>query len=368
MKTKQDMTVRAGCDRYPVIFSDFRDKLAKVIEPDERVIVISNPEIYALHGKKLVEWILPRNCQALPIQIGAGEKFKTQSTVDKLHDHFVDLRMRRSDTVIAFGGGTVGDTAGYAAATFMRGVKLIHIPTTLLSMVDSSIGGKVGINHKLGKNLIGTFYQPKAVVITPRWLITLNNRELMSGWGEIVKTGFLSSADFLKQLIAHTPYDMAQDSDFRDYVIRKSIAYKIRLISRDPRDHGIRNFLNLGHTFAHAIEIVEGSRRYRHGEAVLAGLAGMLYLSHSMQLLPKRHFREYLSYLSGYAAQLHLLKKDASVYLRPMSLDKKRRESAFRFVLLKSAGAPIIMNIKSERKVLAAVKFMQYFVNNKGNI
>lgn len=368
MITKRDMIIKAGYDRYPVIFSDFRARLAEFVEPAGRAIVISNPKIFALYGKTLIERILPRGCQVLPIQIGDGEKFKTQATINRLYDHFIDLRVRRHETIIAFGGGIVGDTAGYAAATFMRGVGLIQVPTTLLSMVDSSIGGKVGINHRLGKNLIGAFSQPRAVVIDPRWLTTLDSRELLAGWAEIVKTGFLSSADFLKQLAAHNPFDMNRDSEFRHYVIQKSIAYKARLISRDPHDYGVRNLLNLGHTFAHAIEITEGAYRYRHGEAVLAGLVGALYLSRSMQLLSEKHLKEYLGYLSAYMAKLPPLRKNTTLYLQPIALDKKRRGSAIRFILLKKAGIPVIMNVESERKVLAEIESMQYFVNGKGKV
>lgn len=368
MNKTQTIIVKTASGSYPVYFSGIKKGLGKIIRSGSRVVIISNPTVFALHGDKLIKDILPRRIKPISLIIGDGERYKNQKTVNQIYDHLFDIGVGRGDYIVAFGGGVVGDTAGFAAATYMRGMRLIHIPTTLLSMVDSSIGGKVGINHSRGKNLIGAFYQPQAVAVNLSWLKTLGRRELVEGLGEVVKVGFLSSMGFLNSAVSVRNEELQLSDKMPVELIRKSIAFKANIVASDTHDRGIRAILNFGHTFGHAIEKTEGFRRYHHGEAVLAGMAGALYLSHSCRLLSNARLKKYLSLLSPFMARLLPLKKEPGDYLSPMSVDKKNINGSLNFVLLEKVGHPVVRIVKSEKKVLDAIVFMKDFVNSRGRL
>jgi 3-dehydroquinate synthase len=368
MTNDSQILVKAGKDKYPVIFSNYRGNLDKVIGRPAKFVIISNPTVFALHGEKFIKDCLPRRSSIIPIMIGDGERYKNQKTANQLYEHFFDIGLGRRDLVISFGGGVVGDTAGFVAATFKRGVDLVQVPTTLLSMVDSSIGGKVGVNHRMGKNLIGAFYQPKAVIINIDWLSTLGAREMIEGLAEIIKTGFLSSNSLLKTAATTAPiYDPHKKHRLYD-LIRRAIKFKAGIVSKDVNDHNVRAMLNLGHTFGHAIEKTEGFRRYRHGEAVLAGMAGAIYLSHTTGLLSWTSARQHLDYLKRFTYFLKPLKNDARDYLSPMFVDKKSNNGQLVFVLLRKIGDPVVNVVKSEQKIIEAINLMKSFVNNRGEI
>jgi 3-dehydroquinate synthetase len=186
MAGPNDIIVHAGAHTYPVIFRGHRQRLSRLTHGCEKIVIVSNPTVFALHGKGFLQNLFRRDRKVVSVMIGDGERYKSQRTINALYDQWFDIGISRYDCIIAFGGGVVGDTAGYAAATFKRGVPFIQIPTTLLAMVDASIGGKVGINHRMGKNQVGAFYQPEAVIIEPSWLATLERRELIDGLAEIL--------------------------------------------------------------------------------------------------------------------------------------------------------------------------------------
>jgi 3-dehydroquinate synthetase len=213
MNKKSPISVRTGSSSYPVIFGDFRRTLKRYLGEADKIVVISNATVYALHGDRFVREFLPGNKKIIPLMIGDGEKYKSQATVNLIYEHLFDIGLERRDAVAALGGGVVGDVAGFAAATYKRGVSLIQAPTTLLSMVDSSIGGKTGVNHRQGKNLIGTFYQPRMTLINPIWLATLGSREMIDGLAEIIKTGFISSKKLLMEAAAMEPVYVSGDRD-----------------------------------------------------------------------------------------------------------------------------------------------------------
>lgn len=365
LKTKM-FTVRAGEFRYPVFWDGGKAQMKSALAGSSKVAIVSNPNIYALHGRAFEDKVIPARYDPIAILIGDGEKFKNQKTISRLYDQFFEIGLSRSDTIIALGGGVVGDTAGFAAATFKRGIKLIQAPTSILAMVDSSIGGKVGINHKFGKNQVGAFYQPQAIIARSEWLGTLSKKEVLDGLGEIVKVGFLTSLRNLKKA-CRIDVDSPPLSDSRLIdLIRMSMKFKAEVVARDVHDHGLRAILNLGHTFAHAIEKVEGYHRYRHGAAVLAGLSGSLYLSHSCGHLTRQARDEGLRLIGPLTANLKKLNFKASDYLSPMAVDKKNKNGTHVFVLLNDIGKPIVTEVKSKRRILGAIDSMIEFVN--GNV
>jgi 3-dehydroquinate synthase len=368
MREDDNMIIRAGAESYPVIFSDYRRQLAVYAGEASKIVVISNATVFALYGELFVKYFMPRRRHIIPLMIGDGENYKTQATVSKIYDHLLDIGVGRRDIVISFGGGIVGDVAGYAAATFKRGVNLIHVPTTLLAMVDSSIGGKTAVNHRLGKNLIGSFYQPRAVVINPEWLATLGSREMVEGLAEIIKAGFLSSRKLLKKASAVSPTYLPEETCELLPLIREAIRFKAGVVARDVREMNYRAILNFGHTFGHAIEKAEGYRKYRHGEAVMAGMAGALFLSHLTGHLSKTTLREYLGFLAPFTARLRPLKKSTGDYVIPIDVDKKNRDGQWVFVLLDKIGKPRIKIVRSRLKVIESINRMKAFVNNRGEM
>ena len=357
-------SVEAGHVRYPVLFEPDRNTLARIIDRAGQIVIVSNPTVFALHGPAFIDDFLPRRTPIIPIMIGDGERYKNRRTVSELHDHFFDIALSRGDLVIPLGGGVVGDTAGFAAATFKRGVRLLQAPTTLLAMVDSSIGGKVGINHARGKNLIGAFYQPEAVVVRPIWLSTLGRREIVEGLAEIIKGGFLSGD---RQLLSAAAFDIEHHIQLIGRLARlayRAMHYKGGIVARDIGDHNRRMILNFGHTFAHAIEKVEGYRRYRHGEAVMAGMAGAIYLSNLAGFLSERLMRRELERLLPWINELKPLKNAPGDYFRPMLVDKKSENGILRFILLRGgAGRPAIIPVRSQPMILEAIARMKAFIN-----
>lgn len=368
MSSKQSITIRAGCEIYPAVFSDFRRHMANCLDVAGKVVLLSNATVFALHGKAFEKNILSSRRAVIPLMIGDGERYKTQRTVNLIYDHLFDIGLDRRDAIIAFGGGVVGDTAGYVAATFKRGVNLIQVPTTLLAMVDSSIGGKTAINHRMGKNLIGSFYQPKAVIVNPDWLATLGQREMVEGLAEIIKVGFLSSEKLLKSSVTAALRYTPDSKGKLISIIRAAIKFKAGIVARDVFDHGARAVLNFGHTFGHAIEKAEGYRRYRHGEAVMAGMAGALFLSHLTGGLSKTKLRECLRYLEPFLSHLRPLKKDSLDYVSPMSVDKKNIKGRRVFVLLDKIGSPSVRVVGSNSKIIESVELMKSFINSRGEM
>jgi 3-dehydroquinate synthase len=232
-----------------------------------RRFVVSSPPIWRLHSATF-EGLTAEP----PILIPDGERHKRVSTVGRIYDALVQAGADRATTIVAIGGGVVGDVAGFAAATFLRGVPVVQVPTTLLAQVDSAIGGKVGVNHALGKNLIGAFHQPLAVVIDPELLATLPRRELRAGLYEVVKYGVIASRPLFDRLVSDLPAVFTRDPDTLAEVIGESCRIKARVVSEDEREAGPRRALNFGHTIGHALEALTQYRRFRHGEAVAYGM------------------------------------------------------------------------------------------------
>ncbi len=242
-----------------------------------KILVVSNKEVSDHYGDCVIESLIKNNYNPKLLILKAGEEQKNQSSIDLIHDAAYEARLERGSLMIALGGGVIGDMTGFAAATWLRGINVVQIPTTLLAMVDASIGGKTGINHSKGKNLIGAFHQPKLVLIDPKTLITLPNREFKAGMAEIIKYGVISDLNLFE--ILENQENISNLSSIEDQLLKKIIERSARskaaIVMKDERESGVRAFLNYGHTFGHVIENLCGYGKWLHGEAVAMGMVAV---------------------------------------------------------------------------------------------
>jgi 3-dehydroquinate synthase len=303
-----------------------------------RTIIITNETLVPLYGQKLAA-DLPN---AMLVTMGDGEQFKNLDTVTHLYADLVSAGLDRSGTIIALGGGVVGDTAGFVAATFLRGVRFVQIPTSLLAMVDSSVGGKVGIDLPQGKNLVGSFKQPEAVFIDPAVLATLPEREWRCGMAEVIKHALLADALLLDMIESAADLSkLAHDPNQAADLVQRAVQVKVDVVQQDPYEHNIRAHLNLGHTFAHAIEQVS---RYvwLHGEAVGVGLIAALRLSARLGLCAEVLARRVERIVAQVGLPTRLGELDPSALYVAMRTDKKWQAGKSRFALLRDIGQPLI--------------------------
>ena len=336
----RSLTVELGDRSYPIFIGSGLIEMGKQIGSHikgKEVLVVSNETVAPLYLDKL--------CASLPIPkidtliLKDGEQFKTLASVEMIYESLLTSRHSRGTTLIALGGGVVGDMTGFAAATYQRGVDFLQIPTTLLSQVDSSVGGKTGVNHPLGKNMIGAFHQPTAVFADTDTLATLPDREYRAGVAEVVKYGLIADPDFYAWLRAHVPSINARSPEILTEMIERSCRNKAQVVARDEREANIRAILNLGHTFGHAIEAVEQYKGLLHGEAVAVGMLMAAKLSSRLGWLSSEEVDD----LKDLISSVGLPVKVPSVmtpdnFRAAMSLDKKVDHGVVRLVLLREIG------------------------------
>jgi 3-dehydroquinate synthase len=287
-----EIPVELGERRYAItIGHGLTRMLPEVLAPlrGRRVVVVSSPRVWSLHGDK-VEKPLRALGPASRVLIPDGERHKSRKSLDALHDAFLEAGLRRDGVVVAFGGGVTTDLAGFAAATYMRGVSWVPVPTTLLAMVDSAVGGKVGINHPRAKNLLGAFHQPAAVVADPAFLETLPLRELRSGAYEVLKYGVMANRGLFRALEKAPRGLVGWGRVEVENAVATSCQIKAEVVEKDEREGGLRRVLNLGHTLGHALESVTGYRRFTHGEAVGWGLVGASWIARNRGLISTASF------------------------------------------------------------------------------
>ncbi len=306
-----------------------------------RVAIVTNDTVAPLYLAKVRAHLARYN--PVEVILPDGEQYKTLEVLNRVFDALLQNRCDRQTTIVALGGGVIGDMAGFAAATYQRGVPFIQAPTTLLSQVDSSVGGKTGVNHPLGKNMIGAFYQPRAVVIDTDTLNTLPDRELSAGLAEVIKYGLIRDPDFFAWLDGHMDRLLARDPAALAEAIERSCRNKAEVVAADERESGVRATLNLGHTFGHAIETGMGYGAWLHGEAIAAGMVMAADLSSRLGWL-KEHDVARIRALIGRA---HLPVQappmlTAAQFRALMSVDKKVQAGKLRLVLLKSIGEAVI--------------------------
>lgn len=304
-----------------------------------RALVVSNRRVYSLYGGKLAEGLDKAGVKWDKALLPDGEKNKTMKSVGALHDALVDGKYDRDSLVIALGGGVIGDVAGFASATYMRGVRFAQVPTTLLAQVDSSVGGKTGVNHPKGKNLIGSFHQPSLVIADVDTLATLPKKEVLGGVAEIIKYGCIADPKFFGWLEKNMKSLVNLDPDVTARAVGVSCRIKARVVESDERETGQRAILNFGHTVGHAVEAVTGYTRYIHGHAVAIGMATAAELSAIKGTLSGKG-RDRVTALIRNSGLPVTLPKDIGLgaIIGAMEMDKKAKSGSIRFVLLHGIG------------------------------
>lgn len=303
----------------------------------KQVLIVSNETIAPLYLTKLQ--IALGDYKVETAILPDGEQYKTLQYLEKVFDQLLAKKFSRNATLIALGGGVIGDMGGFAAACYQRGIAFIQIPTTLLAQVDSSVGGKTGVNHPLGKNMIGAFYQPQCVIADADVLDTLDDRQLSAGLAEVIKYGLIRDPDFLQWLEANMPKLLARDKDALAYAIERSCINKAEVVGEDEFESGVRATLNLGHTFGHAIETGSGYGHYLHGEAVAIGTCFAADLSRRLGWLNDADVKRIIDLFQ--AAKLPVTpptEMTTEQYVDLMAVDKKNVDGKIRVILLEAVG------------------------------
>ncbi|XP_030974226.1 3-dehydroquinate synthase, chloroplastic [Quercus lobata] len=321
----------------------------------KRVLVVTNSTVAPLYLDKVVEALTKGNpnVSVESVILPDGEKYKDMDTLVKVFDKAIESRLDRRCTFVALGGGVIGDMCGYAAASFLRGVNFIQIPTTVMAQVDSSVGGKTGINHRLGKNLIGAFYQPQCVLIDTDTLNTLPDRELGSGLAEVIKYGLIRDAEFFEWQEKNMEALMARDPSALTYAIKRSCENKAEVVSLDEKEGGLRATLNLGHTFGHAIETSFGYGQWLHGEAVAVGMVMAVDMSHRLGWIDDSIVKRVHNILQR--AKLPTTPPEmmtVEMFKSVMAVDKKVADGLLRLILLKGPLGNCVFTGDYDRKAL----------------
>ncbi len=317
------------------------------------IIVDSN---VAKHWDKLIKKTFEEfNGKKFYLFFNASEKSKSLFGLQKIFSALIENKFSRDTLLISIGGGITGDLAGFAASTFMRGIPIVHVPTTLLSAVDSSVGGKTAVNFKFYKNIIGSFHQPEFVLIDYEFLKTLPKREMISGAGELIKYAFIISKEFYKHVDESIEPIINKSFDTIEKTIVECLKFKASVVKLDERENGLRKILNFGHTFAHAFER-ELKNKIRHGEAVIAGVTCALLLSHEKNLIQNEKLKDFLKLPLKLNLNPHLRTVTAEKIYQNMFADKKTRNQKLKLVLLRDIGEVVIDVTPTKKEILSAVK------------
>jgi 3-dehydroquinate synthase len=314
-----------------------------------RVFVIIDRNVEQIYSSSIRKIINGLAIKKYFLDLPASERIKSFKTVNQIFARLYEEKFGRDTVLISIGGGTVGDVAGFIASTYMRGLTLIHIPTTLISAVDSSIGGKTGINFNDAKNLVGTFYQPSFVLIDTNFLKSLPEEELISGFGEVIKYSYLTDGKLYSRLISDNDSLMKKELSFFNKIVYESVKIKAAVVSEDEFEKsGLRKILNFGHTFAHTFES-NSAYKLSHGKAVIAGIISALFLSYEMGLINQKQLNYMLELPLKFKSNIHLKNIDEKYVLSLMNYDKKNREGKIKFVLIKDFGE-ILIDFDADKK------------------
>lgn len=325
---------------YPIHIEDGRlDRLSEAIPADATAIaLVSNPAILGLYGERVRASLARTGKQIIDVVLPDGEAHKNWQSLNTVFDVLLQKGLDRKAVLVAFGGGVIGDMGGFAAACYMRGIRFIQVPTTLLAQVDSSVGGKTAINHPLGKNMIGAFYQPISVQIDPQVLATLPAREISAGLAEVVKYGLIIDAEFFAWCEDNAAALRALEPEAVAYAIRRSCELKARVVSQDERESGMRAILNLGHTFGHAVESGLGYGEWLHGEAVGCGMVQAAELSADLLGLPREDVERVRKVVEAIGCPTEAPDLGFERWVELMGHDKKAEGGTLRFVVMPRIG------------------------------
>lgn len=353
----EHITVNLGERSYPIyIGSNNLDTLGDLIKAQGlkgQAVCITNPTVGRLYGDRALSSLKKAGFETYRIDIPDGEEYKSLEWLSHIYDKLVEYKMERQNPIVALGGGVIGDIAGFAAATYLRGVPYIHIPTTLLAQVDSSIGGKTAVNHEKGKNLIGAFYQPKMVLIDVEVLKTLGERDIKAGLAEVVKYGIIRDNNFFS-FLEHNYQDIMRLGNGLLHAIKMSCKIKASIVEEDETEAGVRSILNFGHTFGHAIEAVTHYKELRHGEAVAIGMAAAARLSLKLGLCSKDVTERIETLIANIGLPVKLsaissYQPSVGELLKAMEIDKKVVGGKIKFVMVKDIGEVVLQQINTEK-------------------
>jgi 3-dehydroquinate synthase len=349
------LQVRTPSGVYPVeIAGGSGPRLQAIIDGlhvPRRRFIVSNPTVWRLHGE-----VFGSLTGEEPILIPDGERYKQVPTVGRIYDALIRATADRATTIVAIGGGVVGDIAGFAAATYLRGVPVVQVPTTLLAQVDSAIGGKVGVNHALGKNLIGAYHQPAAVIVDPEMLASLPRREFRAGLYEVVKYGVIASRPLFERVAGGLTQLFARDSSILLPVIAECCQIKGRVVEEDERESGPRRALNFGHTLGHALEAVTKYRRFRHGEAVGYGMLAAANLSVARGVMPAEDRDALASVIAKMGPLPAVADLSAQQAVETIARDKKVIAGKLHFVLPLAIGSTTTVTDVTLEELIAAAR------------
>lgn len=352
--------IKLRSNSYPIVFSNDYIELVFYLKkylPNRKVFFISDSNVSKIYLEKIVNILKKENFSIEKFVFEAGEKSKNIKTLIDIYNYALKVGIDRKTIVVALGGGVVGDVAGFFASTFMRGLKFVQVPTTLLAMVDSSIGGKTGVNLEKGKNIVGTFYQPKFVYINSNFLKTLETNHIKNGMGEVIKYAIAFSSKFFDNLNSLLNNSIFTLNDFNG-IIYKCCKLKAKIVEEDEKEQkGVRELLNLGHTFGHALETVTKYKRYLHGEAVVLGILFVVKLANKIKFCDNntKNSIEQIILNLGFNTKINL-QVDAKNILNIMKKDKKSVSKTIRFVLPQKIGKVVSSVEIDDKMILDTIK------------
>lgn len=317
-----------------------------------KMAIVSNPTVFSLYGERISDSIKKAGFDLLTVIIPDGEEYKDLLWLQHIYDELLMRKLDRLSALIALGGGVIGDITGFAASTYMRGISYIQVPTTLLAQVDSSVGGKTGVNHKLGKNMIGTFWQPKLVWIDVETLKTLPKRELLAGLAEVIKYGVIHDKKLFDFLDINRQEILNLDNNVLIHIIKRSCDIKAGVVSKDERESGLRAILNYGHTIGHAIETATEYKRYLHGEAVAIGMCIEARLSQMLDFVDRDQVFRIKGIIDSYGLPSEMPADiDMNSILSSIKLDKKAVAGELKFILPEKIGRVRIQKGVTEKSI-----------------
>ena len=356
--------VKLGERSYPIhIGRGISSKIGTIISNlnfGKKIGIVTDENVSKLHLDTIADNLSSAGFEVLNVKIPAGESSKSLVVISTLYDKFLEGHFERNSTIIALGGGVVGDVTGFVAATLLRGINFVQVPTTLLAQVDSSVGGKVGINHRLGKNLIGSFYQPNAVIIDTEFLSTLPRKELMCGMAEVIKYGLILDSGFAKHISTNfSKIIVLNDPDLTLNLIKRCVELKAGVVAKDEQENGLRRILNFGHTFGHSVEAILPRGSITHGEAVAFGMRAAIRLSELLELLSKDQSEEGLKLVENIPIDRSIKELTVSDMMDAMNSDKKVKDGEIHFVLLDKIGNAVIRSGIENRLIKESIIFSQ---------
>lgn len=351
--TGQEIKVKTSGFTYRVIIEkgslETAGKAGRLLLPSARALLVSDENVYSIYGDRVLKALEMEKWQVSSCQVQPGEQVKTMVSASRLYDAAVDAELDRNSPIIALGGGVIGDLAGFVASTYLRGVPLIMIPTSLLAQVDSSVGGKVAVNHPRGKNLIGSIYPPRLVLIDPEVLETLPRRELLAGLAEVIKYGIIENADFFYWLEKNFNKLLSGDKACLEQAIAESVRAKARVVRADEYENDYRRILNFGHTIGHALEAATSYSYYLHGEAVLVGMEAAVKLALHKGLIKNIEAERIVALLSKMNYKKAPADLTSEMVIDKLRQDKKRRQNDLIFILPAEIGKTVVEAVNDQK-------------------